>query len=405
MLSKEILLESITLQLGQGLMEIDNIYKKQLTLLKTEIANRDQQIQLLKDEIEDLLGNIKSLNKINHNLNNEREKLLKQINRKSKKMDFTKGITLLLCDNISNEEKVKIISHLLKIAPDDEKSEEYIQEFMQIISDSITTFDSYHSRSIKRELKKNYEFYHRLFLKASSKYVRKILSAYHSSKMIDLVKHLLHELVQSNKLYSYKDEDALNILLYIIYYRIIKTYQNDSRFKLFYKDTRNDYSNRIYDLYNQYSIKRDRTYFKEFVSVLEEKEDCIDLLKVEMFQSILRRIFNKEAEIENYYNLEQKIKKTAPKSYKYRHPSYSELRNFGYQITDRSDEQRWLALQEFVESYSLQAAAYELQKRIRLKMGREEDRKRYANAIGKWSYDLKRLKQEYFKNDFPWPEN
>ena len=404
MFSKEILLESITTQLGQGLLEIDNTNKKQIELLKTEIKNRDQQIQLLKDEIEGLLGNIKTLNKINNNLNNERKILVKQINKNNKKMDFTEGITILLCDNISTEEKGKIISYLLKIALEDEKVEEYIQEFMQIISESITNFDYYQSRTIKRELKKNYELYHRLFLKASSKYIREILYAYHSSKMIDMVKHLLHELVHSGELYSYKDEDSLNILLYIIYYREIKTIQKDCQFQLFYNDIKNDYTNRIYVLYNQYSIKRNCAYFREFVSILEEKEDCIDLLKGEMFQNFLKRIF-KEVEIENYYNVEKKIRKTVPKSYRYRHPSYSELRNYGYQITDRSDEQRWLALQEFIESYSLQAAAYELHKRIRLKMGREEDRKRYANAIEKWSYDLKRLKQEYFKNDFTWPEN
>ncbi|WP_397537749.1 hypothetical protein [Rummeliibacillus pycnus] len=403
MFSKETLLETITIQLGQGLGEIESINKKQIKSLKTEIENRDQQIRQLKEKIEELQCKIKTLNKVNYNLKNERKVLLKEINKRNKKMDFTEGITALLCDDITNEEKVKIIVYLLKIAIKEENVEEYLEEFMQIISEAITKFDYFQSRSIKRELKKNYVFYHQLFLKVPAKNLRAVLYAYHSNKMIDMIKHLLHGLVQSGRLYSYKDEDALNILLYIIYYRKIKTYQNDSRFQLFYKDKGNDFSNKAYNFYSLYSVKRNRAHFIEFVEVLEEKGDCIDLLKVEMIQYILKRIF-KEVEIENYYNVEKNIKKTTPKTYRYRHPSYSELRNFGYQITSRTDEQRWLALQEFIESYGLQATANELHKRIRLKMGREEDRKRYANAIRKWSYDLNRLKEKYYENDFPWPE-
>ncbi|MGG0655643.1 hypothetical protein [Rummeliibacillus pycnus] len=403
MFSKETLLTEVTLQLEQGLREMENINKRQIKALSMEIENRDNHIQQLKNEMEELQFSLKSLNKMNFYLRNERKILLKEIHTKNIKMDFTEGITILLCDEITNDEKVKIIIYLLKIASNDSMFKEYIEEFMQIFSESLINFNYFQCRTIKREYKKNYEFYHQLFIKASAKNIRALLYAYHKNKMLDMIKHLLNELVQSGRLYSYNDEDGLNILLYIIYYKRLPIYQKDNRFQFFYNNSGNYLSKKLYNLYNHYTVKRDQVNFKEFVAVLEQNESCLDLLKTEMIQYILKRIF-KEEEIENYYNVEKKNKKSTPKSYRYRHPSYSELRNFGYQITGRTDAQRWSALQEFIKNYSLQATVYELQKRIRLKMGREEDCKRYANAIEKWSYDLNRLKEEYYENDFPWPE-
>ena len=401
--TKENLLESIVMQLKQGLWEMENIYSKRIKILEIENENQIHQIHKLKEKISSLLENVETLKKVNLDLNNSRELLLKELNAKQERTTVIGIITVLLCeDEITNDDKVELIKQLLKLAVKEEQIEGYIKELMQIISDAFAFFDYYQKRVIKREIKKNYLFFHQLFITAQSHSVRKILFAYHSDKMKDMIKHLLDELIRSNRLYSYNDEDALNILLYIIYYNKIKEHQDNEQFQFFYNKDENYYAKRFYSLYKLYLYKKDRSCFYSMMKLFHEKELCIDLLKIEMAQSILKKFFKEE--IGHHYNIGKKTQYMSLKDYRYRHPHYSELRNFGYQITNRTDEQRWAALLEFMKEYSLQATVNELHKRIRLKMGREEDQKRYANAIEKWSFDLRRLKEEYYQNDFPWPD-
>lgn len=91
--------------------------------------------------------------------------------------------------------------------------------------------DYYQKRTIKRELKKNYDVFNQLFLNAQLSDIRKILIVYHSEKLIDPIDDLLEKLIHSECLYNYIDEDALNIFLYIIYYDKIEQFKKYDRFQ------------------------------------------------------------------------------------------------------------------------------------------------------------------------------
>ncbi len=402
MISKENFVESITSELVKGITLFENISTKKINDLHVEVQNREQLIQQLNGQITDLKHSVKSLSKLNLNLIEERNRLKKQLDVKNKKVDFTEGITILLSGNKTTEEKVILIKYLLEKGIEDTQTESYIEELMQLIIDALTKFDFEQKKPIKRSLKKYEQFYHPLFVKAPAFYVRLMLQAYYFNSMNDMLKDLLKVLVNSEVLYSYNDEDAMNILIYLLFYKQIVDFQDKPKIKSFYTNQDNNYSKKLFIECEQYFIHKNSHQFKEVVEILQNKKSQIDILKVEMLQFVLKKIFNQEA-VENFLSLDRKQQITTQKNIKFRHPHYSELRNFGYQITDRTDEQRWFALQEYMSVYGLKTTAYELNRRIRLKMGTTEDQERYANALKKWRYDLERLKEAYFENDFKWP--
>lgn len=397
--SKEDLYKTITTELEKGLKEIENFNNNNLITLQTEINYRDKQIQQLNGELLSLKDHIKFLEKINLNLVKKRKSLLKELDIKNKKLDFIEGITILRCGNGTSIEEAKIIRQLLEIFIEEEDIEEYIGEFVQIISDSILNREY---TIVKKEINKNYAIYHDHFLKAPSRYIRVLLFAYHSKKMHEAMKHLLNSIVISGKLASYDDEDAMNIIIYIIYYKQFEICLKNKKFKMYLNENRGDNSIQLLKYYDQYHKKKNIAFFEQFVAILKVNQQSIDIFKIEMIKIVLKKFFKKE-EIEIYYTINNRLSETIPKTYQYRHPNHSELRNFGYQITNRTDDQRWAALKDYMAVYGLQATAEELHKRIRLKLNREEDRKKYINAIRKWQSDLERLKEEYFENDFPWP--
>ncbi|MGM9967022.1 MAG: hypothetical protein ACI383_06020 [Rummeliibacillus sp.] len=403
MKTKETLFESLTFQLKQGLWEMDDFFNERIKNLELETEHKKHQMEEMQKEKEALLVTIKTLKKINLELNNDREMLLKKLDKKLSRSSVTGILTILLCeDELENDKQIELLKELLKLAIHEEKITKYIREFIHVICNAFTFMDYYQKRTIKRELKKNYDVFNQLFLNAQLSDIRKILIVYHSEKLIDPIDDLLEKLIHSECLYNYIDEDALNIFLYIIYYDKIEQFKKYDRFQKYFNSERIYYSRKIYSLYKLYSIKKDISILQSIVEIFRNKEACIDLFKTEMIKKVLNKIFN--IKIEHFNNLYVKETYIKPEDYIYRHPNYSELRNYGYQITNRTDEQRWKSLQKYLNEHSLQETVNELNKRIRLKLGREEDKKRYANAIEKWRFDLNRLKEVYYENDFPWPD-
>lgn len=403
MRTKEILVESVAMQLKQGIGEMEDFYNEKIKFLELEKEHRKHQINQLQIEKIALQDTIKTLKKVNIELNNERKILLERLDKKMSMTSVTGRIAIWFCeDEMTDEERVELITQLLKQAIHEEEMEKYVKELIQIISDSFSFMDYYQKRTIKRELKKNFAFYNQLFSKAQLEDIQKILFVYHSEKMKEVIIHLLDELVESNSLYNYNDEDALNIFLYIVFYDKVEKYYKNERFQKYYNSDRNYYAKKVNNLYKIYLSNKNSITVQSLIDILHEKESCIDLFKIDQSQLLFNKIF--KCKIEQYYNIDNKNNYIKPEDYIYRHPNYSNLRNYGYQITNRTDEQRWKALQNYLNEHSLQETVAELYKRIRLKLGRKEDQIRYANALEKWEFDLMRLKETYYENDFPWPE-
>jgi hypothetical protein len=81
----------------------------------------------------------------------------------------------------------------------------------------------------------------------------------------------------------------------------------------------------------------------------------------------------------------------------------SPLRRMGYQITDSTRQQRWLALQRAVPSIGLKKVAYTIAGNIKLRKGQKNGLKKFSYSISEWEYDLNRLKNKFYKHDFKWP--
>ena len=81
----------------------------------------------------------------------------------------------------------------------------------------------------------------------------------------------------------------------------------------------------------------------------------------------------------------------------------SDLRKLGYQITGVSRSKRWDILQKAVGQLGLRKVAYTIASNVRLRKGQKNGLNKFSFSISEWEYDLKRLKEKYYKHNFTWP--
>lgn len=81
----------------------------------------------------------------------------------------------------------------------------------------------------------------------------------------------------------------------------------------------------------------------------------------------------------------------------------SDLKKVGYQITGLNRQKRWDILRKAVPQLGLKKVAYTIAYNVKLRKGQKDVLKKYSYAISEWEHDLSRLKKEYYKKDFTWP--
>ncbi|UQD52223.1 hypothetical protein C0971_09470 [Bacillus methanolicus] len=81
----------------------------------------------------------------------------------------------------------------------------------------------------------------------------------------------------------------------------------------------------------------------------------------------------------------------------------SDLKKLGYQITGLNRQKRWDILKKAVPQLGLKKVAYTIAYNVKLRKGQKDGLKKYSYAISEWEHDLSRLKKEYYKKDFTWP--
>lgn len=81
----------------------------------------------------------------------------------------------------------------------------------------------------------------------------------------------------------------------------------------------------------------------------------------------------------------------------------SELKKLGYQITGMTREKRWKVLETAVKQLGLKKVAYTIAQNVKLRKGQKDGTKKFSYAINEWEYDLNKLKNTYYKNEFSWP--
>ncbi|MGQ7890662.1 hypothetical protein [Paenibacillus sp. WC2504] len=82
----------------------------------------------------------------------------------------------------------------------------------------------------------------------------------------------------------------------------------------------------------------------------------------------------------------------------------SPLHKLGYRITDSNRTKRWTILEnEALPKLGLEKVANVIATNVKARKRQKGGAKKYSHAIYEWEYDLKKLKDNYYKRDFQWP--
>ncbi|WCK55162.1 hypothetical protein PP175_04020 [Aneurinibacillus sp. Ricciae_BoGa-3] len=83
----------------------------------------------------------------------------------------------------------------------------------------------------------------------------------------------------------------------------------------------------------------------------------------------------------------------------------TDLHRLGYQITGLTRRKRWdILVSKGISTMPLKEIVYTIARNVRLRKSQIGGRTKYAYAIAEWEHDLKRLKEEYYRNNFTWPQ-
>ncbi|MEV5114444.1 DUF951 domain-containing protein [Peribacillus frigoritolerans] len=84
----------------------------------------------------------------------------------------------------------------------------------------------------------------------------------------------------------------------------------------------------------------------------------------------------------------------------------SDLNKLGYKITGLNREQRWKVLvSSALPKLGLENVVNIISSHIRNRKQQVNGIKKFKYAIAEWAYDLERLKREFYKNNFDWPNH
>jgi hypothetical protein len=82
----------------------------------------------------------------------------------------------------------------------------------------------------------------------------------------------------------------------------------------------------------------------------------------------------------------------------------SALMLMGYKVSGNlTRANRWEILRKAVPELGLRRVAYTIAHNVKLRKGQKNGERKYSNAITEWENDLAKLKSNYYKQDFNWP--
>ncbi|WP_261303997.1 hypothetical protein [Paenibacillus andongensis] len=82
----------------------------------------------------------------------------------------------------------------------------------------------------------------------------------------------------------------------------------------------------------------------------------------------------------------------------------SPLHKLGYKITDSNRSKRWIILEnEALPKLGLEKVANVIATNVKARKRQKGGANKYSHAIFEWEYDLKKLKDTYYRRDFQWP--
>lgn len=310
----------------------------------------------------------------------------------------------LASDRVKKEDIVEDFYNLLKW---NIKSKYY--EDSKIIALWIRLLSQYHFIYSDWHEKIKDENIHALLFKRTHTDVRKLIDTYIKLNDIEAIKnifdYLLTQIVKKGRFDALKN----SILLYILYYGLAKRYLYQKDVRVYYLNTNNMRLKFIYEDYLLYlSSPSQKTYLRSLGSL--EKYDT-EIIKIGGSKSAyLNTVFKEAREVEK---AEQKVimqlndvqkteNRNAIEGQLYEMNDKSALIAYGYQISDRTPDQRWRALQKAVPELGLKKVVYIIDNHIKL---RAPNKAKFSYSLRQWTMDLEKLKKTYFQGDFIWPKN
>lgn len=249
---------------------------------------------------------------------------------------------------------------------------------------------------------------HALLFNRSETRIRKLINTYGQLNDIealqDLFDYIFNQLIKRDRFHSLK----VTALLYILYYGLEKRY-------FYQKDVREYYSTvndmRLKFIFEDYLLYLNSPSIKTYLRVVEslEKYDT-QIIKIGGSKSAYLNMVFKE--FHNQKKLEQEVtiqmnnsqeteNNNAKDGQLFGMNDKSALMAYGYQISERTPEQRWRALQKAVPELGLKKVVYIIDTHIKLRVS---NKKRFSYSLKQWTMDLEKLKKTYFKGEFTWPK-
>lgn len=265
---------------------------------------------------------------------------------------------------------------------------------------------------------------HALLFKQSEAGLRKLIASYIKLNDIDALKnifdYILTQIIKTGRFESIHSYVLLNILFYDMTKRYF--YQKDLR--SYYLNTKNNKVKRIYETYLVYLKSPTKENYLEALGPIEKFDNLIIQIggsKAMYLDAVFKEVRNEEiAKQKKFFQLNQSqeptqlIKSEEPtqviiseetgdtntEGQPFEMNDKSALMAYGYQISDRTPEQRWRALQKAVPELGLKKVVYTIDNHIKL---RAHNKAKFSYSLRQWSMDLEKLKKTYYRNDFIWP--
>lgn len=249
---------------------------------------------------------------------------------------------------------------------------------------------------------------HGLLFKRTEVGVRKLIDKYVKLKDLEALKnlfdYLLNQIIRKERFNSYKTP----ILLYILYYGWTKRYLYQKDVSEFYLSSKNSKINLIYETYLKYLKSANLETFQEALEAINKYEAQIMQIggsKAAYLNVVFEDFYEVKKDEQKRYLQINTSKELEHSSVTDGQPfemnDKSALIAFGYQISNRTPEQRWHALKKAVPELGLKKVVYIIDNHIKL---RAPNKEKFSYSLSQWSMDLEKLKKTYYLNDFICPK-
>ena len=236
---------------------------------------------------------------------------------------------------------------------------------------------------------------------------RKLLKIHINLKDTEAIKnllvYLLTQIIKKGRFGFIK----IDVLLHILYYDLAKQYLYQKDVREYFLTEKNIKVKSIYESYLLYLKSPSQKTHLKALRAIEKYENLIIQIG-DSKSAYLDIVFKEVRDIEKAEQKEtlqmidsQKTKDSnTTNGQLFEMNNKSALMDYGYQISNRTPEQRWRALQKAVPELGLKKVVYIIDNHIKL---RATNKEKFSYTLRQWTMDLEKLKKTYFKGGFTWP--